>query len=202
MIWYSLSVSVRAGATVMESPVCTPIGSTFSMAQTMIALSADITDHLHFEFLPAEEGIRRPAPARQGLASSPERHDGLKVVAVVGDAAAGAAEREGGADDGGQAHVFDGGGRHSATPAAMSYLPVGTFRGGDDGGLRVFKADAVHRLAEEFAIFCHFDGFALGPDQLDVILFRGFQGRRGRGRCSGLSGRPWSAAGRRGVPFR
>ena len=38
--WYSLSVSVRAGATVMLSPVCTPIGSTFSMAQTMMQLSA------------------------------------------------------------------------------------------------------------------------------------------------------------------
>ena len=40
MIWYSLSVSVSAGATVIESPVCTPIGSTFSMEQTMMQLSA------------------------------------------------------------------------------------------------------------------------------------------------------------------
>ena len=40
MIWYSLSVSVSAGATVMLSPVCTPIGSTFSMEQTMMQLSA------------------------------------------------------------------------------------------------------------------------------------------------------------------
>ena len=40
MIWYSLSVSVSAGATVMESPVCTPIGSTFSMEQMMMQLSA------------------------------------------------------------------------------------------------------------------------------------------------------------------
>ena len=40
MRWYSLSVSVSAGATVMESPVCTPIGSTFSMEQMMMALSA------------------------------------------------------------------------------------------------------------------------------------------------------------------
>ncbi len=38
--WYSLSVSVMAGATVMESPVCTPMGSTFSMEQMIIALSA------------------------------------------------------------------------------------------------------------------------------------------------------------------
>ena len=38
--WYSLSVSVMAGATVMESPVCTPMGSRFSMEQTMTALPA------------------------------------------------------------------------------------------------------------------------------------------------------------------
>ena len=39
MIWYSLSVSVSAGATVMESPVCTPIGSRFSIEQMMMQLS-------------------------------------------------------------------------------------------------------------------------------------------------------------------
>ena len=38
--WYSLSVSVWAGATVIESPVCTPIGSKFSMEQMMTTLSA------------------------------------------------------------------------------------------------------------------------------------------------------------------
>ena len=39
MIWYSLSVSVSAGAMVIESPVCTPIGSTFSIEQMMMQLS-------------------------------------------------------------------------------------------------------------------------------------------------------------------
>ena len=39
MIWYSLSVRVWAGATVIESPVCTPIGSRFSIEQTMMQLS-------------------------------------------------------------------------------------------------------------------------------------------------------------------
>ncbi len=39
MIWYSLSVSVSAGATVMESPVCTPMGSRFSIEHTMMQLS-------------------------------------------------------------------------------------------------------------------------------------------------------------------
>ena len=38
--WYSTSVSVWAGATVMESPVCTPIGSTFSIEQMITQLSA------------------------------------------------------------------------------------------------------------------------------------------------------------------
>ena len=38
--WYSLSVSVSAGATVMLSPVWTPIGSTFSIEQMTTKLSA------------------------------------------------------------------------------------------------------------------------------------------------------------------
>ena len=37
--WYSRSVSVSAGATVIESPVCTPIGSRFSIEQTTTTLS-------------------------------------------------------------------------------------------------------------------------------------------------------------------
>src|ERR1700678_2092067 len=40
MTWYSLSVSVWMGATVMESPVWTPMGSKFSMEQMMTQLSA------------------------------------------------------------------------------------------------------------------------------------------------------------------
>ncbi len=39
MIWYSLSVRVCAGATVTLSPVWMPIGSRFSMEQTMTTLS-------------------------------------------------------------------------------------------------------------------------------------------------------------------
>jgi hypothetical protein len=38
--WYSRSLSVIAGATVIESPVWTPIGSRFSMEQTITTLSA------------------------------------------------------------------------------------------------------------------------------------------------------------------
>ena len=40
MRWYSTSVSVCTGATVIESPVCTPIGSTFSIEHTITPLSS------------------------------------------------------------------------------------------------------------------------------------------------------------------
>ena len=40
MTWYSRSVSVMTGATVIESPVCTPMGSRFSIEQTITTLSA------------------------------------------------------------------------------------------------------------------------------------------------------------------
>ena len=38
--WYSGSERVCCGATVIESPVCTPMASTFSTEQTTMALSA------------------------------------------------------------------------------------------------------------------------------------------------------------------
>ena len=40
-IWYSLSASVRAGATTIESPVWIPTGSKFSMLQTAITFPAE-----------------------------------------------------------------------------------------------------------------------------------------------------------------
>ncbi|MNL84489.1 hypothetical protein D3C87_2124700 [compost metagenome] len=54
MIWYSLSVSVSAGATVIESPVCTPIGSMFSIEQTMMQLSfLSRTTSISYSFQPS-----------------------------------------------------------------------------------------------------------------------------------------------------
>ncbi len=38
-IWYSRSLSVWLGATTMESPVWTPIGSRFSMLQMVMQVS-------------------------------------------------------------------------------------------------------------------------------------------------------------------
>ena len=52
IFWYSLSVRVCIGAIVIESPVWTPIGSMFSIEQTIIALSflsrmTSISNSLH-----------------------------------------------------------------------------------------------------------------------------------------------------------
>ena len=56
MIWYSLSVSVCAGATVIESPVCTPIGSKFSIEQTMMQLSLrSRTTSISYSFQPSSD---------------------------------------------------------------------------------------------------------------------------------------------------
>ena len=54
--WYSRSVSVCAGATVIESPVCTPIGSTFSIEQTMMQLSLrSRTTSISYSFQPSTD---------------------------------------------------------------------------------------------------------------------------------------------------
>ena len=56
MIWYSLSVSVWAGATVIESPVCTPIGSKFSIEQMMMQLSLrSRTTSISYSFQPSRD---------------------------------------------------------------------------------------------------------------------------------------------------
>ena len=60
MIWYSLSVSVRAGATVIESPVCIPIGSIFSIEQTIILLSfLSLTTSISNSFQPTRDSSTR-----------------------------------------------------------------------------------------------------------------------------------------------
>jgi hypothetical protein len=85
----------------------------------------------------------------------------LVFLAVIGHAAAGAAEREGGADDRGQADVLQRLHGHAR-------LRIAVVRRADDGGLGVFQPDPVHRLAEELAVLGHLDGLALGADQLDA----------------------------------
>ena len=70
MRWYSLSESVIAGATVILSPVCTPIGSRFSIGQTMTTLSlrSRITSS-SYSFHPIKDSSIRSWPT--GLMARP-----------------------------------------------------------------------------------------------------------------------------------
>ena len=70
IIWYSLSVSVSVGATVTLSPVWMPMGSTFSIAQTMMQLSAaSRTTSISYSFQPST--LSSTSTSVVGLASSP-----------------------------------------------------------------------------------------------------------------------------------
>ena len=91
--WYSLSVSVWAGATVIESPVCTPIGSKFSIEQMMTTLSARsrITSSSN-SFQPMTDSSTSTLPT--GDSARPQLDRALQLLRVVGDGAAGAAQRE------------------------------------------------------------------------------------------------------------
>ena len=68
--WYSTSLRVCAGATVIESPVCTPMASTFSIEQMMTQLSArSRMTSSSYSFHPAIDCSMRISEI--GLASSP-----------------------------------------------------------------------------------------------------------------------------------
>ena len=70
MAWYSTSVRVWAGATVIESPVWMPMGSTFSIEQTTTQLSArSRMTSSSYSFQPAIDLSMRISPI--GLASMP-----------------------------------------------------------------------------------------------------------------------------------
>ncbi len=119
MAWYSLSVRVWAGATVMESPVCTPIGSKFSMEQMMTTLSlrSRITSSSN-SFQPMTASSMSTSVTM--LASRPVGHGADELLRVVGDAAAGAAQGEAGPDDDGEAQL----GRHAARVLQGAHGPL------------------------------------------------------------------------------
>ena len=94
----------------------------------------------------------------------------LILVAVVGHAAACAAKGKCGADDGGQADVFNGVNGKLKARFDVAFA-VFHLRCRDDCGFWVFNAKAVHGVTEEAAIFCHFNGFALGANHLDAEFF-------------------------------
>src|SRR5262249_8988855 len=168
MSWYSLSVSVCAGATVIESPVCTPIGSKFSIEHTMTTLSfvsrmtsssnsfqpaidSSIRISLIGEALsPHVTWVRNSSSVCAKLPPMPPRvRDGRRMAGRPSAARTRSASSGGWAGDGG--------------PGALGLLE----RGGDAAARQV-EPDAADGVLEEIAVFRALDGVDLGADQLDL----------------------------------
>jgi hypothetical protein len=118
-----LSVSVRIGATVIESPVWIPIGSMFSTPQTMMQLSfLSRTTSSSNSFHPITDWSICTCPDHaRGQAP---RHDVAELLGVVRDPPARAAERERRPDDCGQADLGD---DASASAKVVTVLDLGIF---------------------------------------------------------------------------
>ena len=115
-----------------------------------------VADHFHLEFLPADHRFLEQHFAGRGRVE-PARDDLLELLAVVGDAAAAAAERERGADD-----------RREADLGLDRQRFLEAVR---DARARAIEPDVAHGVAEQFAVLGHVDRFARGGDQFDVVLF-------------------------------
>ncbi len=86
-----------------------------------------VADDLHLVFLPAEHRLLDQHLA-SGRGVEPALDDLEELLAVIGDAAAGAAEREGGADDGGKPDLLHGVERLDqafldVTPPPLAFVP-------------------------------------------------------------------------------
>ena len=114
-----------------------------------------VAQHLELDLFPAVDVL-----FHQHLGDGREHEavvrDGAQLLFVIGDAAARAAQREGGADNDGIADLV----RHRH---AFLYR-IGDIRG-DDG-----LADLLHGLFEQLAIFRTVDGVDVGADELDPPL--------------------------------
>ena len=118
------------------------------------AVVRTVADHLHLEFLPAQHRLLdQHFGGRRCF--QPTRNDLLEFLAVIGDAAACAAQCEARADHGGQPDV---GNRGARLLQRMG-----------DGAFRRFDADCRHGVAEFQPIFRAVDDVGAGADQFDVV---------------------------------
>ena len=151
--WYSTSVRVCAGATVIESPVCTPIGSRFSIEQTTTTLSAwsRITSSSN-SFQPSTDRSTRISDT--GLAASPRLRNLAQLVGVARESGAAASEDERRSHDHGIADVLGDRDR---------FLEPVRQPGARDG-----EADLLHRGLERRAVLGRVDRLDTRADQLDT----------------------------------
>ena len=119
------------------------------------AVAHAVAHDLHLVLFPADDGLldQHLAGGRQVEALA---HDIAQLVAVVGDAAAGAAQGEGGAQHQGEAQLV------------CQLLCLGHAVG--VAAARALKADALHGLGKELAILALLDGLQVAADELDAVL--------------------------------
>ena len=153
--WYSTSVSVCAGATVIESPVCTPMASKFSIEQTTTTLSAwsRITSSSN-SFQPAIDCSMRISET--GLAARPRAATARSSSASCAMPVPLAAEDERRAHDERVADLL--GDVHRLVERVR------------EAGARHGEADLLHRRLELVAVLGGADGVDAGADQLDAVL--------------------------------
>ena len=124
-----------------------------------------VADNLHLVFFPTKQRFI-DQNLRHGRGLKPRAAVILIFFAVIRHTAACAAQGKGGANDGGQTDVFQGLHRIAQTCGDVEFAVL-FFRRCNDRGARVFKANTFHRLAEQLAVFGHFDCRALCPNHLD-----------------------------------
>ena len=131
------------------------------------AVVRGITHDFHLKFFPADDRLLDHDFAHRAGGQAVAR-DFLKVFHIVGDTAARAAERKGGADDHREGH--------GGTDAAHVVHIVG------DGALRDLEADVFHRLTEQLAAFGLLDDFGPRADEFRAALGQhaGFRQRERR----------------------
>ena len=121
------------------------------------AIVGAVAHHLHLVFLPAQHGFfQQHLAGRRQIQTALQNLD--QFLAVIGDAAAAAAEGEGRADDGRKA---DG-----RMLAQCLFHAVGDHRA------RRLQADFGHGAAEAVAVLGHVDGIRRGADHLYRVLLK------------------------------
>ena len=119
------------------------------------AVAGDVTHDLHLDLLPALDGLLDQDLGLRGQGQA-LLADAQQVVVVVGDAAAGAAQGEGRADDGRVAQLVDDG--------------LALLDGVGDAGLGHLQADVLHGRGKQLAVLARLDGVDVAADDLDVVL--------------------------------
>ena len=154
MRWYSTSVSVWAGATVIDSPVCTPIASTILDRADHDDVVRVVAHDLELVFLPTDHAaLDEDLGDRAGRETA--LGDALHLAVVVRDAGAAPAEDERRAHD----HRIADLGRDRERLVDR----VGNAR------RRHAQADLAHRGLEPLPILGSADRVDARADHLDVV---------------------------------